>query len=40
MDLNKINYKDLNSRQKEKYNFLKVSSLLADYGFNALKLSV
>lgn len=35
----KIAYKGLNSRQKENYNFQKVAGLLADYGFNCLRLS-
>lgn len=35
----KITYKDLNSRQKENYNFQKVSAVLADYGYVALRLS-
>ena len=34
-----IAYKDLNSRQKENYNFQKVSAVLADYGFVTLRLS-
>ena len=39
MQLAKINYDDLNSRQQEIYNFQKVAALLADYGFNCIKLS-
>lgn len=35
----KINYKELNSRQKENYNFQKIAAHLADYGFNCLRLS-
>lgn len=36
----KVNYdKDLNSKQQEIFNFHKVSALLADYGFNCIKLS-
>ncbi|PKL53445.1 MAG: hypothetical protein CVV36_07025 [Candidatus Methanoperedenaceae archaeon HGW-Methanoperedenaceae-1] len=34
-----IPYNKLNSKQKENYNFQKVSSILADYGFNTLRLS-
>ncbi|WP_150612001.1 hypothetical protein [Pandoraea terrigena] len=34
-----INYEQLNSRQKENYNFQKVAARLADYGFNCLRLS-
>ena len=32
-------YSELNSRQKENYNFQKVAGLLADYGFNCLRLT-
>ena len=39
MQLTKINYDDLNSRQQEIYNFQKVAALLADYGFNCIKLA-
>ena len=35
----KIKYRSLNSRQQENYNFQKVAALLADYGFNCLRLS-
>lgn len=35
----KINYKELNSKQKENYNFQKIAAHLADYGFNCLRLS-
>lgn len=34
-----IRYETLNSRQRENYNFQKVSALLADYGFVTLRLS-
>jgi hypothetical protein len=37
--LKRIDYADLNSRQKENYNFHKVSARLADYGFNSIRLS-
>jgi hypothetical protein len=38
--LSRINYdSDLNPRQKENYNFQKVSSILADYGFMTMRLS-
>lgn len=36
---NKINYSDLSPKQKEIYNFQKISAYLADYGFNCIKLS-
>ncbi|PLX45961.1 MAG: hypothetical protein C0605_00095 [Hyphomicrobiales bacterium] len=35
----RINYKELNSRQQENYNFQKVAGRLADYGFNCLRLT-
>jgi hypothetical protein len=35
----KIVYEELNSRQRENFNFQKVSAHLADYGFNSLRLS-
>ena len=34
-----ISYGQLNSRQKENYNFHKVAARLADYGFNCLRLT-
>jgi len=34
-----IRYKSLNARQKENYNFQKVSAVLADYGFTTLRLT-
>ena len=37
--LAKISYPDLNARQKENYNFMKVSAVLADYGYNTVRLS-
>ena len=39
MKLSKINYADLNSRQKELFNFQKIAGVLADYGFNCIKLA-
>ena len=39
MELQKIEYKNLNSRQKENYNFQKVSTVLADYGFVIFRVS-
>ena len=38
MPFNKIDYDKLNSRQKEIFNFQKISAVLADYGFNCIKL--
>ena len=37
--MEKIKYTDLNARQQENYNFYKVASTLADYGFNCLRLT-
>ena len=34
-----VDYRCLNSRQKENYNFQKVSAILADYGFATIRLS-
>ena len=34
-----IKYSELNSRQKEIFNFQKLSGVLADYGFNCIKLA-
>lgn len=39
MKLERIDYSRLNSRQKENFNFQKVSAVLADYGFVTLRLS-
>ena len=39
LKLTHINYAELNSRQKEAYNFQKLAAALADYGFNCIKLS-
>jgi hypothetical protein len=39
MQLKRIRYSSLNSRQKENFNFQKVSAVLADYGFVTLRLS-
>ncbi len=35
----RVSYASLNSRQKENYNFQKVAGVLADYGYNCLRLS-
>lgn len=35
----RIKYEELNSRQKENYNFQKVASELADYGYNCMWLN-
>jgi hypothetical protein len=39
MVLRRIDYQSLTAKQKEIYNFQKVAALLADYGFNCIKLS-
>ncbi|HVX26313.1 MAG TPA: hypothetical protein VHB70_08225 [Parafilimonas sp.] len=38
MNLQHINYDDLNPRQKERYNFHKIAAVLADYGYSSIKL--
>ena len=35
----KIDYSQLNSKQKENYNFFKVASALADYGYDSMRLN-
>ena len=35
----RIKYQELNSRQKENFNYQKVASELADYGFNCMWLN-
>ena len=35
----RINYNDLSAKQQEIYNFQKVAAVLADYGFNCIKLA-
>ena len=39
MKLERVRYNELNGKQKEVYNFQKVSSRLAEYGFNCIKLA-
>ena len=39
IDLIKVDYKNLNARQKENYNFHKVASALAEYGYNSMRLN-
>ena len=38
MKLKRIEYRELTAKQKEVYNFQKVAALLADFGFNCIKL--
>lgn len=39
MMLTRIRYEDLNSRQRESYNFHKVAAVLSDYGYTSIRLS-
>ena len=39
MKIKKINYKNLNGKQKEIYNFQIVAAELVEYGFNCIKLA-
>lgn len=39
MAFERVRYKDLNAKQQEACNFQKSAALLADYGFNCLKLA-
>ena len=39
LDLTKVSYKDLNSKEKENYNYHKVASALADYGYDCMRLN-
>jgi hypothetical protein len=39
MKLGKVQYENLNFKQKEIYNLQKVAAILADYGFNCIKLA-
>lgn len=36
--MEKINYNSLNSRQKESYNYQKLSGILADYGYTTYRM--
>ena len=36
---NKVEYKNLNSKQKENYNFHKLAAVLADYGYSSMWLN-
>ena len=38
LTLKPIRYDELNAKQKEIYNFQKIAAVLADYGFNCIKL--
>ena len=39
MNRSKVEYRNLNSRAKENFNAAKLASLMADYGYNCLRLS-
>ena len=39
MKLKKVVYNKLNARQKENYNYHKVASALADYGYDSMRLN-
>ena len=39
MRFGRVNYDELNARQKEIYNFQKLSAELAEYGFTCIKLA-
>jgi hypothetical protein len=39
MKLRRIKYTELSAKQREIYNFQKVASQLADFGFNCIKLA-
>lgn len=39
MELEKISYSDLNAKQKESYNYQKISAILADFGFTTIPLN-
>ena len=39
MEFTKVNYQELNAKQKENYNYHKVASALADYGYDSMRLN-
>lgn len=39
MNFTPVKYEDLNSRQKENFNFAQLGAVLAKYGYTALRLS-
>ena len=39
MKLRRVDYESLNAKQKEIFNFQKSAAMLADYGFNCIKLA-
>lgn len=36
--MNKVDYRTLNSKQKESYNYQKISGILADYGYTTYRM--
>ena len=39
MDLNRIDYSKLNNKEKENFNYHKIASALADYGYDSMRLN-
>lgn len=39
MKFERVEYKDLSPKQKEMYNFQKLAGVLADFGYNCIKLA-
>ncbi len=37
--LQRIRYAELSAKQREIYNFQKIAAILADYGYNCIKLA-
>jgi hypothetical protein len=38
MNRDKVNYKELNHRQKESYNYQKIAGVLAEYGYTCYRM--
>ena len=38
LDLRRVSYSELTAKQREIYKYQKVAAVLADYGFNCIKL--
>jgi len=39
MEMKKINYRDLNSKKRENYNYHNTASALTDYGYDSMRLN-
>ena len=39
LNLTRVDYRTLNPRQQENFNFMKISAVLADYGFTTMRLN-